>query len=97
MMDVFTRANEALFAVHGTVFLVGNTHDILYPNSGSARDWCKGVAGVKYTTGIELRDEGEFGFLLPEDQILPSAEEFWAFQKSIAADVIAEFGSSQEA
>ena len=25
-------------------------------------------------------------------QILPSAEEFWAFQKSIAADVIAEFG-----
>ena len=28
----------------------------------------KGVAGVKYTTGIELRDEGQFGFLLPEDQ-----------------------------
>ena len=68
MMEVFTRANEALFAVHGTVFLVGNTHDILYPNSGSARDWCKGVASVKYTTGIELRDEGQFGFLLPEDQ-----------------------------
>ena len=68
MMEVFTRANEALFAVHGTVFLVGNTHDILYPNSGSARDWCKGVAGVKYTTGIELRDEGQFGFLLPENQ-----------------------------
>ena len=68
MMDVFTRASEALFAVHGTVFLVGNTHDILYPNSGSARDWCKGVAGVKYTTGIELRDEGQFGFLLPENQ-----------------------------
>ena len=42
MMEVFTRANEALFAVHGTVFLVGNTHDILYPNSGGARDWCKG-------------------------------------------------------
>ena len=29
-------------------------------------------------------------------QILPSAEEFWAFQKSIAADVMAEFGESQE-
>ena len=42
MMAVFTKANEALFAAHGTVFLVGNTHDILYPNSGSARDWAKG-------------------------------------------------------
>ena len=68
MMAVFTKANEALFSVHGTVFLVGNTHDILYPNSGSARDWAKGVAEVKYATGIELRDEGQFGFLLPEDQ-----------------------------
>ena len=28
----------------------------------------KGVAEVKYATGIELRDEGQFGFLLPEDQ-----------------------------
>ena len=42
MMAVFTKANEALLAAHGTVFLVGNTHDILYPNSGSARDWAKG-------------------------------------------------------
>ena len=28
-------------------------------------------------------------------QILPSAEEFWAFQKSIANDIITEFGESR--
>ena len=67
-MEVFTKANEALFAAHGTVFVVGNAHDTIYPTSGTARDWGKGVAGVKYTTGIELRDEGQYGFLLPEEQ-----------------------------
>lgn len=31
--------------------------------------------GIKYSYGVELRDKGEFGFLLPEDQIIPTAEE----------------------
>ncbi len=90
MYDVFSRANEALFAEHGAYYEVGQAHDTIYPTSGSARDWGKGVAEVKYTTGMELRDTGEYGFLLPEDQIIPNSEEVWAFHKSVARDIIAE-------
>jgi hypothetical protein len=30
---------------------------------------------VKYSYGVELRDTGEFGFLLPPSEIIPSGEE----------------------
>ena len=30
---------------------------------------------------IELRDTGLYGFILPPDQIIPTAEESWAFHK----------------
>ncbi|KAG0055711.1 Carboxypeptidase A4 [Linnemannia elongata] len=32
----------------------------------------------KYSYGVELRDTGRYGFLLPEDEILPSSEETMA-------------------
>ena len=30
---------------------------------------------------IELRDTGLYGFILPPEQIIPTAEEAWAFHK----------------
>lgn len=44
-------------------------------SSGGARDWMYSI-GVELTYTIELRDEGEYAFILPEDQIIPSGEEF---------------------
>lgn len=44
-------------------------------SSGSSADWTYGKAGIKFSYGVELRDTGKFGFLLPEDQILPSGKE----------------------
>lgn len=41
-------------------------------------DWAKGVAGIKYSFIIELRDTGRFGFLLPETEIIPTASETFA-------------------
>ena len=35
-------------------------------------------ANVKYSYSVELRDTGRHGFLLPEDEILPSSEETMA-------------------
>ena len=43
--------------------------------SGSSDDWVKAVAGVKYSFTLELRDDGKYGFLLPAESILPTAEE----------------------
>lgn len=40
---------------------------------------------VKYSYGIELRDTGRYGFLLPESEILPSSEETMAAVVSLAS------------
>ena len=40
---------------------------------------------------MELRDTGLHGFILPADQIIPAAEETWAFHVSSARQIIEEF------
>lgn len=47
------------------------------PNSGSSRDWAR-LQGIPYTYTFELRDNGTFGFQLPEDQIQPTCEEAYS-------------------
>lgn len=47
------------------------------PNSGSSRDWAR-MQGIPYTYTFELRDKGDFGFELPEDQIQPTCEEAYS-------------------
>ena len=42
--------------------------------AGGSVDWVK-AAGIKYSQALELRDTGEFGFILPADQIIPCGEE----------------------
>ena len=44
------------------------------PNSGSSRDWAR-LIGIPFSYTFELRDKGEFGHLLPEEQIQPACEE----------------------
>jgi len=49
----------------------------LYYTSGGATDWfySKGLVPISYT--IELRDTGQYGFLLPESQIIITGTENW--------------------
>ncbi|XP_070579140.1 carboxypeptidase A1-like [Ptychodera flava] len=69
---------DALRAVHGTNYTVGTPPDVLYRASGIAVDWGYGGGGIKYSGSLELRDQGQYGFLLPPEQILPTAEETYA-------------------
>lgn len=71
-------AVAAIKATHGTVYTYGPISTTVYPASGSSADYTYGVCGIKYSYGVELRDTGEFGFLLPPAQIIPSGEETWA-------------------
>lgn len=44
--------------------------------TGSSNDYgFAGTPNAKYSYVVELRDRGEFGFLIPEEQILPTGEE----------------------
>ncbi|TKR59989.1 hypothetical protein L596_029589 [Steinernema carpocapsae] len=84
------RAAEALKEVYGTNYIVGTGADTLYPASGGAEDWAKGKLGIKYSYLFELRPEDNVwdGFLLAENQILPTARETWEAVKVIAKQAL---------
>ncbi|KAG9330803.1 hypothetical protein JZ751_022063 [Albula glossodonta] len=81
-MRVGLAAAEAIKSVHGMNYTVGTSPDVLYPNSGSSRDWAR-LWGIPFSFTFELRDKGEHGFELPEDQIQPACEEAYAGAHSI--------------
>lgn len=43
--------------------------------SGSSRDWALGFHDVPIAASYEFRDTGNYGFLLPAEQIIPNSEE----------------------
>ncbi|XP_041928494.1 carboxypeptidase O-like isoform X1 [Alosa sapidissima] len=75
-------AAAAMKAVHGMVYRVGTSPEILYANSGSSRDWAR-LIGIPFSYTFELRDTGEFGHLLPENQIQPACEEAFEGARTI--------------
>ncbi|CAG0898741.1 unnamed protein product, partial [Darwinula stevensoni] len=74
-LEVARITESALEERYGTQYESGTYTDLLYRILGTSTDWMKGVAGIKYSYQYELRDTGEFAFLLPPDQIVPSGEE----------------------
>ena len=89
LLDLATKSNEALYAVHQKRYDVGCIPCLLYPVSGSSADWALGEAGIPYSMAMELRDT--HGFILPPSQIIPTGEEVWAFHLTAARMIIEEF------
>lgn len=71
-------ATEAIKNTHGMTYEYGPIASTIYPASGSSADYTYGVCGIVYSYGVELRDTGKYGFLLPPDQIIPTGEEIYA-------------------
>ncbi|CBY13045.1 unnamed protein product [Oikopleura dioica] len=75
-MRVSQRMQSALFNVHEKVYRVGQSRDVVgYPAGGTTEDYSYQTLGVTLSWVLELRDTGAYGFLLPADQIIPTAEE----------------------
>lgn len=64
-----------------TTFTFGPGGAILYRSVGNSRDHVYSVGGADFSWTIELPDTGEFGFVLPPEQIRPTVEEQWAGQQ----------------
>ena len=93
-VNISFQANRALNSKHNKKYTVGCIPCLLYTASGGSIDWAYGTAGIPYSFGLELRDDGTYGFLLPPSQIIPTGEEIMAFHVSIAHQMIKEFGNS---
>lgn len=68
---------SAAQSLYGKQYVHGPSYTTIYPASGVAGDWPYDALGALAYT-IEMRDQGQFGFLLPENQITPAAEEGFA-------------------
>ncbi|XP_077304590.1 carboxypeptidase O-like [Lithobates pipiens] len=82
MEKVAKEAVAKLKLVHNANYHVGSTSHILYSTSGSSGDWAADI-GIKFSYTYELRDEGDYGFELPADQIQPTCEETLASMLSM--------------
>uniref|UniRef100_A0A3B1K4C5 Carboxypeptidase O n=1 Tax=Astyanax mexicanus TaxID=7994 RepID=A0A3B1K4C5_ASTMX len=86
LMEVGQAAAKAIKSVHGMDYTVGAASDVMYQTSGSSRDFAR-LIGIPFVFTFELRDKGEFGFKLPEDQIQPTCEEAYQGALSIITTV----------
>ncbi|KAI8846903.1 hypothetical protein BC829DRAFT_397742 [Chytridium lagenaria] len=86
--DAGKEAAKALKAVHGKSFAVGSVCNIIYPASGSSVDWAYVIGNVSFPYGLELRDTGFYGFMLPAKQIIPSGEEMFAAIQALALFIL---------
>ncbi|XP_029472695.1 carboxypeptidase A1-like [Rhinatrema bivittatum] len=69
-------AVDALSSSYGTQYRYGSIITTIYQASGGTIDWTYDH-GIKYSYTFELRDTGRYGFALPANQIIPTAEETW--------------------
>ncbi|MCM8651638.1 hypothetical protein MZO44_16265, partial [Lactiplantibacillus sp. E932] len=87
LLSVSQGAIAALRSLYGTRYTSGPGAVTIYPSAGGSDDWAYDL-GVKYSYTFELRDEGRYGFLLPESQIKPTCEETMLAVKYIANHVL---------
>lgn len=76
--DLTTQMADLIKSVHGMTYLHGPVYTTIYPAAGVSVDWVYGgnLPGRKImAVTIELRDTGQWGFLLPKEQIIPTCEE----------------------
>uniref|UniRef100_A0A3Q0T4B6 Carboxypeptidase A1 n=1 Tax=Amphilophus citrinellus TaxID=61819 RepID=A0A3Q0T4B6_AMPCI len=73
---VAQKAITELASLYGTRYRYGSIISTIYQASGSTIDWTYNQ-GIKYSYTFELRDTGRYGFLLPANQIIPTAQETW--------------------
>ncbi|KAF8428088.1 hypothetical protein EV426DRAFT_543859 [Tirmania nivea] len=62
---------------YGTIYKSGSICNTIYKATGVSVDYSYDVSKIKYSFAAELRDTGAYGFILPPDQILPTALESW--------------------
>ncbi|XP_039073416.1 carboxypeptidase O [Hyaena hyaena] len=90
LIQVGQKAANALKEKHGTNYRVGSSADILYATSGSSRDWARDI-GIPFSYTFELRDNGTYGFVLPENQIQATCEESMEAVLSVLDDVYEKY------
>lgn len=71
-----TAMRDGIFGLYNSTYTIGPTATALYLASGASPDYVYDRFNAAAYT-IELRDEGQYGFVLPENQISATQDEGW--------------------
>ncbi|XP_073437430.1 mast cell carboxypeptidase A-like [Dendrobates tinctorius] len=85
--QVAKSAVKALYSLYNTNYTYGPIYTTIYPVCGSSIDWSYDE-GITYSFVFELRDEGQYAFLLPEHDIEPTCKETMLAVRNIASYLI---------
>jgi len=80
---------DAVYDTHGMTYQYGPIAEVIYVASGSTVDYFLETTGISCPFAAELRDTGRYGFLLPPDQIQPTAEEMYNGYMVLFQNIIA--------
>ncbi|RWS21750.1 carboxypeptidase B-like protein [Leptotrombidium deliense] len=71
-------AIQTIYNTSRQIYNYGSTINVMsYKVSGASDDWMQFNNFSKFNFALELRDKGNYGFLLPSKFIKPTAEEIW--------------------
>ncbi|XP_004536162.1 zinc carboxypeptidase [Ceratitis capitata] len=80
LTEIGRKASEKIKQLTGRIYKSGSIYETIYPSSGGSKDWAHGVLSIPITYSFELRgppDSKEL-FILPAEEIEPTAEEAFA-------------------
>ncbi|XP_053672395.1 carboxypeptidase B-like [Anopheles nili] len=80
-------ARDAVTAVGGPRYIVGNSAEILYTATGCSDDYAAGVIRAPYAYTLELTGGGSTGFDLPASQIMAVATQTFQIYRTMALNV----------
>ncbi|CAB3372331.1 Hypothetical predicted protein [Cloeon dipterum] len=81
-------AAAAVKKLTNTSYKVGSSAKLLYAAAGGSDDWAKAVAEIPYAYTLELRDKGDYGFILPAKFIKPTGLETMAMVQVVAEEML---------
>lgn len=71
---ISSEMDQRIEALYGTIWRYGPVYTTIYPASGVSSDWTFGDRRI-WGFAFELRDRGQYGFVLPKSQLLPASKE----------------------
>uniref|UniRef100_A0A0K2U9N3 Carboxypeptidase A2 (Pancreatic) [Rattus norvegicus] n=1 Tax=Lepeophtheirus salmonis TaxID=72036 RepID=A0A0K2U9N3_LEPSM len=88
---IMQKGSRAIRKATDEVFFYGPVSKILTTVGGGSTDWAYDALGVKYAFAFEMRDKGNFGFLLPQEQIEPATRESWMGLEAMLVEIAKEY------
>uniref|UniRef100_A0A1A9X3N1 Zinc carboxypeptidase A 1 n=1 Tax=Glossina brevipalpis TaxID=37001 RepID=A0A1A9X3N1_9MUSC len=85
LKELGQKACATIKNISGKTYITGSLIETIYPSSGGSVDWAYNVHGIPIAYTFELRGppESEDMFILPAEEILPTAQEAFAAIRSI--------------